>query len=253
MNTALGIDVGGSGIKGALVDLDKGCFIGERHRIETPKPATPKAVSGVIAQIIDHFEVGEDVPVGVCFPAPIPGGRVAFIANLDKKWTGKSVAEEVEKASGRKVYALNDADAAGVAEMAHGVGKTQRDGVTVFTTLGTGIGSAVFLDGQLVPNTELGHLEIDGKIAEKRAAASIRKLEDLSWPEFAARLQRYYSEVVKLFSPRRIIVGGGVSRKHEKFLPLIDVGTPITAAELRNTAGIIGAATFAAKCVAGQS
>lgn len=246
MSTALGIDVGGSGIKGAMVDLEKGEFIGERHRIATPQPATPKAVSETISKIIEHFAPAPEIPIGVCFPAPIPGGHVAFISNLDQSWKGLSVAEEVEKASGRKVYALNDADAAGVAEMEHGIGADKNDGVTVFTTLGTGIGSAIFLDGVLVPNTELGHIEIDGKIAEKRAAASVRTKKDLGWKDYAARLHRYYAEIVKLFSPRRIIIGGGVSRKGDKFIPLIGLDTPILAAKLRNTAGIIGAATYAA-------
>ncbi|MDO4613268.1 MAG: ROK family protein [Actinomycetaceae bacterium] len=247
MRTALGIDVGGSGVKGALVDLDKGEFITERHRIDTPKPATPEAVADVIGQIVTHFDCDNDTPIGVCFPAPLPGGTIPFMANLDQSWVGVNVADYIGQHIGRKVFALNDADSAGLAEMRHGVGKERNRGVTIFTTLGTGIGSAIFVDGILVPNSELGHLEIDGYDAEKRAAASIRKLEDLSWKKYIKRLQRYYSEVAKLFSPDVIVVGGGISRKHEKFLPYLELPCDIVPAQLRNTAGIVGAATFAAE------
>ena len=245
METALGIDVGGSGVKGALVDLDKGEFTTDRYRIETPQPATPEAVADVIGQIVEHFNVGDDVPVGVCFPAPLPGGVVPYMANLDQGWVGKNVAEFIGDRIGRKVYALNDADAAGLAEMRHGVGKDRSEGVVLFTTLGTGIGSALFINGQLVPNTELGHLEIDGHDAEKRAAASIRTKEDLSWKKYIKRLQRYYEVTVDLFSPDLIVVGGGISRKHDKFLPHLKLRSEIVPAELRNTAGIVGAATYA--------
>lgn len=247
MSAALGIDVGGSGVKGALVDLERGEFITDRYRIETPQPATPQAVSDVIGQIVDHFDIDSTTPIGVCFPAPLPGGVAPYIANLDASWTDVNVAEFIGTHIGKQVHALNDADAAGLAEMRHGVGKTHSDGVVLFTTLGTGIGSAIFIDGTLVPNTELGHLEIDGFDAEKRAAASVRKREDLSWKEYAQRLQRYYDETIKLFSPDLIVVGGGVSRKHEKFLPLLNLRSPIMPAQLRNTAGIVGAATFAAE------
>lgn len=246
MATAFGIDVGGSGVKGALVDLENGTFIGERLRIPTPYPATPDAVADTAAQIVESFEIGDDVPVGVCFPAPLPGGKVPFIANLDQDWVGKSVSEEFAKRIGHPVAALNDADAAGVAEATFGIFK-DKPGVVIFTTLGTGIGSAVFLDGKLLPNTELGHLEIDGHDAESRAAASIRTREELSFKKWAKRLQRYYEEIEKLFSPDLIVVGGGVSKKHEKFLPLLDLRCEILPAELRNTAGIVGAAAYAAQ------
>ncbi|MBD3688961.1 ROK family protein [Nanchangia anserum] len=247
MRTALGIDVGGSGVKGALVDLDKGEFVTERFRIETPQPATPEAVADVIGRIVEHFGVGDDAPIGVCFPAPLPDGVAPYIANLDQAWAGLNVAEFIGERIGRSVSALNDADAAGLAEMRHGVGKTRSKGVVLFTTLGTGIGSALFIDGRLVPNTELGHLEIDGHDAESRAAASVRKAKDLSWPKYIKRLQRYYEVVVNLFSPSLIVVGGGISRKHDKFLPHLKLRCEIVPAELRNTAGIVGAATFAAE------
>lgn len=245
MHQALGIDVGGSGVKGALVDLDKGEFIGERHRIDTPQPATPEAVADVIKAIVEHFDAPEGTPIGVCFPAPLPGGVVPFIANLDQGWVGLNVGEFLSQHIGRPVYALNDADSAGLAEMRHGVGASHQEGVVLFTTLGTGIGSAIFVNGTLLPNSELGHLEIDGHDAEKRAAASVRKREDLSWPKYIKRLQRYYEVAESLISPDLIVVGGGISRKHDKFLPHLNLRSTIVAAELRNTAGIVGAATFA--------
>ena len=246
MAIAFGIDIGGSGVKGAPVDLETGELTQERFRIETPYPATPQAVSKTAADVLAHFDLPEDVPVGVCFPAPLPGGIVPFIANLGQEWVGCDAAEVFSNAFGRPVTVLNDADSAGVAEQAYGVFKDQ-PGVTIFTTLGTGIGTALFIDGVLVPNTELGHIEINGHDAETRAAASVRKRDDLGWKKWAKRLTRYYQELEKLFSPDLFVVGGGVSRKHEKFLPLLDIKTPIVPAELRNTAGIVGAAVSASK------
>ncbi|MDO5746958.1 MAG: ROK family protein [Actinomycetaceae bacterium] len=244
MTTAFGIDIGGSGIKGALVDLDKGVFIGERLRIPTPQPSTPDAVATVCAQIAQEFEIGEDIPIGIDFPAPLPDGKVPWMANLDQSWVGKNLADVMEQKIGRRVHVLNDADAAGLAEMRYGVGKNY-SGVVVVTTLGTGIGSALFVDGTLVPNTEFGHIEVGGKDAEKRAAASVRKKKNLSWEEWASRLERYYGTLEKMLWPSAIIVGGGVSRKHDKFLPLISISTPLVPAQLRNTAGIVGAAAYA--------
>lgn len=252
MTTAFGIDIGGSGIKGALVDLDKGCFIGERLRIDTPEKSTPEAVAQVCQDIVNEFEIGEDISIGVDFPAPLPFGKVPMIANLDQSWVGKSLQKVMSDKLGRRVHALNDADAAGLAEMRYGIGKDY-EGVVIVTTLGTGIGTALFVDGTLVPNTELGHIEFNGKDAEKQAAASVRKRKDLSWKEWASRLQDYYREIEKLLWPAAIIVGGGVSRKHEKFLPLIDVKTPIVPAHLRNTAGIVGSAVYAFECDHQQS
>ncbi|RRD29279.1 polyphosphate--glucose phosphotransferase [Actinomyces bowdenii] len=243
---ACGIDIGGSGIKSALVNLETGELAGERVRIETPVPATPEAVAEVCRQLLEQLGVGPEVPVGVALPAPIVHGRVPFMANLDQSWTGADVNEVMEAALGRPVVALNDADAAGLAEVAYGAAKGV-PGTIIVTTQGTGIGSAVIVDSTLVPNTELGHLEIDGYDAEKQASAGQKTLQDLSWKKWAKRLQRYYSHVEMLFSPDLFVVGGGVSRKHEKFLPLLELKTPIVPAQLLNTAGIVGAAYQASR------
>ncbi|VEG25664.1 polyphosphate--glucose phosphotransferase [Actinomyces howellii] len=243
-----GIDIGGSGVKGALVDLDSGELIGERVRIVTPTPATPDAVAEVCRELLERLEVGPEVPVGIAFPAPIVRGTVPFMANLDQSWTGVNVNELMLKHLGRTVTALNDADAAGLAEVAYGAAKGVA-GTVIVTTQGTGIGSAIVVDGTLVPNTELGHLEIDGHDAEKRASAGQKDLQDLSWSKWAKRLQRYYSHVEMLFSPDLFVVGGGVSKKHEKFLPLLDLKTEIVPAKLFNTAGIVGAAYQASRSV----
>lgn len=243
---AFGIDIGGSGIKGAPVDLDTGEFTADRLRVATPDPSKPDAIAQTVAEIIDHFDVAADVPVGLTFPAPIKHGVVPFIANLHKSWKGVHVPDLMNEKIGRTVVAVNDADAAGYAEVAYGAAKDV-SGVVLVTTLGTGIGSALVVDGRLVPNTELGHLEIDGHDAESRAANSAREDEDLSWEKWAKRLQRYYEVVEMLFSPDLIVVGGGVSKKHQKFLPLIDTAAPMVPAELRNTAGIVGAARLAAE------
>ncbi len=241
-----GIDIGGSGVKGALVDLDSGEFIGERIRIATPAPATPDAVADVCRQILEGLEVGPEIPVGVAFPAPIIHGWVPFIANLDKSWAGTDVNALMRRHLGREVTALNDADAAGLAEVAYGAAKGVA-GTVVITTLGTGIGSAIVVDGTLVPNTELGHLEIDGHDAETQASSGQRERQGLSWQEWAKRLQRYYSHLEMLLWPDLFVVGGGVSKKHRKFLPLLDLKAPIVPAELLNTAGIVGAAYHASR------
>lgn len=245
-SVACGIDIGGSGIKSALVNLETGEFAGERVRIETPVPATPEAVAEVCRQLLEQLEVGPDIAVGVALPAPIVHGKVPFMANLDQSWTGADINEVMETALGRPIVALNDADAAGLAEVAFGAAKGV-SGTIIVTTQGTGIGSAVIVDGTLVPNTELGHLEIDGHDAEKQASAGQKTLQDLSWKKWAKRLQRYYSHVEMLFSPDLFVVGGGVSKKHEKFLPLLELNTPIVPAQLLNTAGIVGAAYQAAR------
>ena len=243
---ACGIDIGGSGVKGALVALETGEFVGDRVRIDTPQPSTPEAVAEVCRQIIEELGVDPDAPVGVTFPAPIVHGTVRFMANLDKSWEGIDVNELMTRVLGRRSYALNDADAAGLAEVAYGAAKGVR-GTIIVTTLGTGIGSAVVVDGTLVPNTELGHLEIDGHDAETRASSGQKTLQDLSWKKWAKRLQRYYSHVEMLFSPDLFVVGGGVSKKHEKFLPLLELRAPIVPAALFNTAGIVGAAWQASR------
>ncbi|WP_043498840.1 polyphosphate--glucose phosphotransferase [Georgenia sp. SUBG003] len=242
---AFGIDIGGSGIKGAPVDLSTGELAAERLRIPTPSPSRPRAVAETVAELVDAFGVPGTTPVGLTFPAPIKHGVVPFIANLHQSWKGVDVPALMSEAIGRQVVAVNDADAAGVAEVAFGAARGAA-GVVLVTTLGTGIGSALFVDGTLVPNTELGHLEIDGHDAEDRAASSARENEGLSWQEWAERLQRYYETVEMLFSPDLIVVGGGVSKKHEKFLPLLRTSAPLVPAALRNSAGIVGAAHLAA-------
>ncbi|GAB3454023.1 ROK family protein [Kineococcus endophyticus] len=244
--TGLGVDIGGSGIKAAPVDLAGGAFAAERVRQETPQPSTPAAVAPVVAEVISGFDVPADTPVGITFPAVIQHGIARTAANVDKSWIGTDAGTLFSETLGRKVFVVNDADAAGYAEVTFGAGKGVR-GVVLVTTLGTGIGSALFVDGRLVPNTELGHLEIDGHDAEKKAADSARERHDLSWSQWAKRLQRYYSHVEDLLWPDLIVVGGGVSKKHEKFLPHLDLRAPIVPAQLRNDAGIIGAAMLAAE------
>lgn len=245
-SVACGIDIGGSGVKAALVDLGTGEFVGDRIRIETPQPATPDAVAEVCKDLLDRLGVGADVPVGIAFPAPIVHGVVQFMANLDPSWTGTDVHALMQRHLGRPVTALNDADAAGLAEVAYGAAKGVK-GEVIVTTQGTGIGSAVIVDGTLVPNTELGHLEIDGHDAEKQASSGQKTLQKLSWEQWAERLQRYYSHVEMLFSPDLFVVGGGVSQNHAKFMPLLHLKTPMVPAQLFNTAGIVGAAYEAAR------
>jgi polyphosphate glucokinase len=240
---SFGIDFGGSGIKGAPVDLEKGEFAAERIRIDTPQPATPKAVAEVFAELLGKFDAS-DAPVGVTVPGVVMHGVVHSAANIDKAWIGEDADKLFTDRTGRDVHVVNDADAAGLAEVRYGAAKG-RGGLVIVTTLGTGIGSAMVYDGVLVPNSELGHLEIDGHDAEKRAASSAKEREDLSWEEWAERLTTYYRRLEDLFSPELFVVGGGVSKKAEKFLPLIDIETEIIAAELLNAAGIVGAALYA--------
>lgn len=250
MSIVLGIDVGGSGVKGAPVDLGEGDFTEKRLRIPTPEKSTPKNIAQVIGEIIDTFadRVG-DGPVGLTIPAPVVHGKVPFIANLDQSWTGLQADQYFSDKLGRQIVLVNDADAAGLAEVHFGAAKGH-PGLVILTTLGTGIGSAIVYRGALLPNTELGHIELDGFDAEKRAASSIKDKEGLSYPEWAQRLQRYYSHVEMLFSPDLFVVGGGVSRDSDQFLPLLRLRTPIIPAKLRNKAGIIGAAWAAADAIA---
>ncbi len=241
----LGIDVGGSGIKGAPVDLLAGAFTTERFKIETPQPATPRAVAAVIGQIVAHFdEVDPSSPIGVTIPGVVQHGVVKTAANIDESWIGCEIEDLLQDELGRQVLVVNDADAAGVGELRHGAAKG-RDGVVIVTTLGTGIGSAIINDGVLLPNSELGHIEVRGHDAESRAAASAKTREGLSWEEYAARLTTYYRAVEHVLWPDLFVVGGGISRKAEKFLPLLDIRTPIIPATLANAAGIIGAAQLA--------
>jgi polyphosphate glucokinase len=242
----LGIDVGGSGIKGAPVDLSTGDFAAKRQRIDTPVPSTPEAVAEVINQIVDHFDdVRGDSPIGVTIPGVVTHGVVRSAANIDKAWLDFEAEPMLEKVLGHDIVLVNDADAAGVAELHYGAAKGQR-GLVIMTTLGTGIGTALIHDGVLVPNSELGHLELDGHDAETRAASSIKEREGLSYPDWAQRLQRYYSHLENLLWPDLFVVGGGVSKDSDQFLPLLDLRTPIVPAVLKNKAGIIGAAHLAA-------
>jgi polyphosphate glucokinase len=246
-NRGFGIDIGGSGIKGALVDLDKGELIGDRLRIDTPKPSTPDAVADVVARIVTHF--GWDGPVGITLPAVIKKGAAQTAANIDPSWIGRDASALFAERLGRDVAdvsLLNDADAAGMAEMRFG-DPAARKGVVALLTFGTGIGSALFQNGALMPNTEFGHIEVDGHDAEKKAAASAKDNEGLSYPEWAKRVNRYLTVLENLIWPDLFIVGGGVSKKSHRWVPLLDIRTPVITASLLNNAGIVGAAAAAAE------
>jgi polyphosphate glucokinase len=239
----VGVDVGGSGIKGAPVDLDQGEFAAERIRIPTPIPSTPEAIADVVAQVVDGLGVAG--PIGVTMPSVVQGGVIRTAANIDKAWLGVDAANLFHKTTGRSVVVVNDADAAGLAEVRYGAG-AGHPGVIMMVTLGTGIGSALFVDGRLVPNTELGHLHLHHGEAEAWAADSTRERENLSWKEYADRLGEYVKLLRALFWPDLVIIGGGVSKKADKFLPLMEVDVEVIPAQLQNDAGIIGAAMLAA-------
>jgi len=243
----LGIDVGGSGIKGAPVDIHSGELLGERIRIPTPQPSKPQKVANVVAEIAKKFDWKG--PIGVGFPAPMVDGRVMVATNIHKKWVGKNVAALFAETTGCPVYVFNDADAAGTAEMRLGAGRG-RKGVVILITIGTGLGSAIFTEGCLVPGTELGHLEVDGKDAEIRASDAARKREKLSWKKWAKRFDRYLHELESLFSPNLFILGGGISKKHELFFPYLTTRAEVVPAKLLNNAGIVGAALAAKDVIA---
>ena len=226
-------------MKAAPVNLEDGELAADRVKILTPKPAAPEPMAEVVHDLIDQFDWHGKV--GVTFPGIVRDGVALSAVNLDKEWVGVDIDAVFTEASGRPVHVINDADAAGLAEMRYGAGRGRR-GVVIMLTFGTGIGSGLFVDGVLVPNTELGHLEVDGHDAESRAAASAKERDGLSWKEWAERIEHYLRRVVFLFSPVLIIVGGGASRKADKWLPYIDVGTEIVPAALTNEAGIVGAA-----------
>lgn len=245
MSHPLGVDFGGSGIKAAPVDLERGDFAADRVRIETPQPSTPDAVAAVLAELVGSFDDDGDGPVGVTVPGVVRDGVVSTAANIDQSWIGVDAAALFARAAGRPVFAVNDADAAGLAESRFGAARGQR-GLVIVTTLGTGIGSALLLDGVLVPNSELGHLEVEGHHAESWAANSAREDEDLDWEEWAERLTTYYRTVERLLTPDLFVVGGGVSKHADRFLPMVRIDTPIVPAVLRNKAGIVGAALYAA-------
>lgn len=239
-----GIDIGGSGIKGAPVDLQTGVLAGERFRVPTPAESTPEAVAQCLAQVLQHHQVPTSTHIGITFPGIIQHGIVLSAANLDDGWLEVDLAELIQRTTGHQATIVNDADAAGYAEVHYGAAKG-RDGKVLVLTLGTGIGSALIYKGELVPNTELGHLELDGYKAEHRAASSAKDNEGLTYKKWSKRLQRYFSHVEFLLNPDLFVVGGGVSKDHHKFIPRIDTRAPIVPAALRNQAGIVGAALLA--------
>lgn len=245
MTQPFGIDFGGTGIKGAPVDLDAGDFAAERARVKTPAKSTPDHVAEVFVELLARYPDSTG-PVGVTVPGVVRHGVVHSAANIDKAWIGTDADAVFTEATGRDVHVVNDADAAGLAEVRFGAARGH-SGLVIVTTLGTGIGSALVHDGVLVPNSELGHLEIDGHDAETRAANSVRERDDLSWEKWAKRLQKYYRTLERLFSPDLFVVGGGVSKESDKFLPLLDLDTEIVPATLRNRAGVVGAALYAAE------
>jgi polyphosphate glucokinase len=242
MAQVLGIDIGGTGIKGAPVDVDRGTLAADRYRLLTPQPAVPAAVAEVVGQVVAKF--GGEGMVGATFPAVIRGGVAESAANVDKSWIGEGVAKAFERTTGRPFVVLNDADAAGLAEMRYGAGR-DKQGVVMMVTLGTGIGTALFVDGTLVPNTELGHLELRGKEAEKRASEIVRENKNLSWKKWGQRVDEYLQHLEMLFSPDLFIIGGGVSKKSAKFFEFLKTRVPVVPAQLLNEAGIVGAAVAA--------
>ena len=245
----LGIDIGGSGIKGAPVKTDTGSFIADRYRIETPEGARPDGVAKVVKKLVQHF--AWKGPIGCCFPASIQHGVARTAANVDKSWIGTNIEQLFGEATGCPVRVLNDADAAGLAEMRFGAGKGV-GGLVLIVTIGTGLGTALFTDGVLVPNTELGHIEMNGQDAELQAADSARKREDLSWEMWARRFDQYLQTMKALLWPDLIILGGGASKKLDKFASYLTVDVPIVPAATLNDAGIIGAALAAESLKAGR-
>ncbi len=242
----LGIDIGGTGIKGAIVDVTTGLLVTDRHRIPTPQPATPAAVADVVAEIVRHF--GWTGRLGCTLPARVEHGLVRTATNIHDDWVDTRVDELLGQVTGLDVHTLNDADAAGVASMAFGAGKG-RDGFVFFVTVGTGIGTALFMDHHLVPNTELGHLSLHGMPAENYASNRVREEEGLSWEAWAGRFQEYLDRVEFLFAPDIIIIGGGISRpqKAAEYMPYLKTNAELLTAALENEAGIIGAAWVSAQ------
>ncbi|WP_419917961.1 polyphosphate--glucose phosphotransferase [Candidatus Poriferisocius sp.] len=241
MSTAFGIDIGGSGMKAAPVDTSTGELLDDRLRIPTPEPSTPDRVSAVLNELVTSF--GWTGPVGCAFPAPITGRSIKWVAHLHHSWAGVDVAGIMSDRIGAPVTIINDADAAGIAEMTHGAG-VGRSGTVCFTAFGTGIGSAMFVNGILVPNTEFGHLHLDGQVqdVETWASARARERDNLGWPAWGARVQRYLEHLEKIISPSLFILGGGISKQFDEWGPLLDIETEVAVARMRNNAGIVGAA-----------
>ncbi|MCY3576294.1 MAG: ROK family protein [bacterium] len=241
MSTAFGIDIGGSGMKAAPVDASTGELLDKRLRIPTPKPGVPEEVADVVYELVTSF--GWTGPVGCAFPAPIVGGTVKWVAHLDDSWAGVDIAQTMSSRIGAPVTIINDADAAGMAEMTHGAG-VGRMGTVCFTAFGTGIGSSVFVNGSLVPNTEFGHLYLAGHDddVEVWTAAKVRKRDDLDWPTWVGRVQDYLEHLERIISPGLFILGGGISKEFDVWGPLLDIDTEVAVAEMRNNAGIVGAA-----------
>jgi polyphosphate glucokinase len=243
MTSYLGIDIGGTGIKGAPVDIDRGVLLEERFRVLTPQPADPENVGNAVAEVAQHFNWQERIGCG--FPAAIARGtKVRTAANIDPSWIGTDAKALFEAKTGCKTTMINDADAAGIAELRFGAGRGAR-GVVFMITVGTGIGTALFVDGRLVPNTELGHIEIRGKDAEKRTSDRARVEKDLSWEKWAKRFDEYLDTLERLFWPDLFIVGGGASKYFDRFSPLLSVKAKVVEATLGNEAGIVGAAMAA--------
>lgn len=240
---AIGIDIGGTGIKGGLVDTRTGVLVSSRIKLETPPGGEPEQIVKVVKSIVSKLSNRTDRPSGICFPAVVESGITKSAANVSSRWIGFNADDFFSHELHTKVVVVNDADAAGYAESKFGAGKGKK-GLVIMTTLGTGIGTALIHNGILVPNAELGHLEIDGVDYETKASYAAKERENLSFSQWAERLQRYYTELERLFSPKLFIVGGGISKSHAEFLPLLKLKTPIVPAKLKNSAGIIGAAAL---------
>ncbi|MGO9660707.1 MAG: polyphosphate--glucose phosphotransferase [Acidimicrobiales bacterium] len=249
-NLGFGIDIGGSGIKGAVVDVETGLLATERVKLPTPQPSVPDAVAKVVAEVVGHF--GWQGPLGCTFPAVVQNGVARTAANVDPSWIGTNIESVMSAATGLPVIAVNDADAAGAAEVKWGAAKDV-PGLVMMVTLGTGIGTALFFNGVLIPNSELGHIELDGGDYEPKASGAAREREALSWEKWAKRLQRYFSALEFLLRPSLFVVGGGVSRRSEKFLPLLVLDTPIVPARFQNEAGIAGVAFMASEAAGARA
>ena len=242
---AVGIDVGGTGIKGAIVDVSTGKLLSDRVKLPTPEGGEPDDIVLTVQEVLKKLgSPDKKLPIGLCFPAVVVKGRTLSAANVSKKWIGLEAEKLFEKGLDRDITFVNDADAAGYAESLYGAAEKNK-GLVILTTLGTGIGTAIIYKGVLIPNAELGHLQLEGVDWETKAAYSAKEREDLSWEEWAVRLQKYYDVLVALFHPDLFIVGGGVSKQYKEFLPLLRLDTPIVPATLRNNAGILGAAALA--------